>query len=237
MSSGMKLTFASYNIHKAVGLDGRRDPERIIAVLRELHADVIALQECDRRFGERESVLPRALLEETPWRAAPVARRPRSLGWHGNALLVRKDIDIEIAEPLPLPTLEPRGAVHADLVIEGRRLRVLGAHLDLSGLRRREQIRAMLSHCERCETTCPTVLMGDFNQWGRGRGALREFVAPWGVLPIGNSFPSRRPIAALDRIVHSGDWSCHSSAVHHSALAAVASDHLPVRATLELNAR
>jgi endonuclease/exonuclease/phosphatase family metal-dependent hydrolase len=233
----MQLTFASYNIHKAVGLDGRRDPERIIAVLRELHADVIALQECDRRFGDRESVLPKALLEETPWRAAPVARRPRSLGWHGNALLVRKDIAIEVAEPLPLPTLEPRGAIRADLAIQGWRLRVLGAHLDLSGLRRREQIRAMLRHCERCDAACPTVLMGDFNQWGRSRGALREFIAPWQALAIGNSFPSRRPIAPLDRIVHSGEWDCHNVAVHHSALAAVASDHLPVRATLELNAR
>ena len=72
----MQLTFASYNIHKAVGVDGRRDPERIIAVLRELNADVIALQEADRRFGERESVLPKAMLDDTPWRAAHVAKRP-----------------------------------------------------------------------------------------------------------------------------------------------------------------
>jgi len=230
----MQLTFASYNIHKAVGVDGRFDPDRIIAVLRELHADVIALQEADRRFGERESVLPKALLDDTPWRAAPVARRPRSLGWHGNALLVRRDIDIEMAEPLPLPTLEPRGAVRADLLVEGRRLRVLGAHLDLSGLRRRDQIRAMLRHCDQCEVACPTVLMGDFNQWGRG--ALREFAAPWRALAIGNSFPSRRPLAQLDRIVHSGEWVCGEAAVHHSALAAVASDHLPVRAVLSLAA-
>ena len=230
----MQLTFASYNIHKAVGVDGRRDPDRIITVLRELHADVIALQECDRRFGERESVLPKAMLDETPWRAAPVAKRARSLGWHGNALLVRRDIEIELAEPLPLPTLEPRGAVRADLLVEGRRLRVVGAHLDLSGLRRRDQIRAMLRHCAACPTACPTVLMGDFNQWGRG--ALREFVAPWEALTIGNSFPSRRPLAALDRIVHSGEWACGEVAVHHSALAAVASDHLPVRAVLALDA-
>ena len=98
----MQLTFASYNIHKGVGPDGRRDPERVIAVLRELHADVIALQEADRRFGERESVLPRALLDDTPWRAASVAKRARSLGWHGNALLVRKDIAIEHADPAAL---------------------------------------------------------------------------------------------------------------------------------------
>ena len=232
----MQLTFASYNIHKGVGVDGRRDPERILTVLRELHADVIALQEADRRFGERESILPKALIEETPWRAAPVAERARSLGWHGNALLVRKDIAIEAAEPVPLPTLEPRGAVRADLLVEGRRLRVLGAHLDLSGLRRRDQIRAMLRHCQRCEAACPTVIMGDFNQWGRRRGAMRELAAGWHALTTGNSFPSRQPIAPLDRIVHSPEWTCDHLGVHHSALAAVASDHLPVRATLRLDA-
>ena len=230
----MRLTFASYNIHKAVGVDGRRDADRIISVLRELQADVIALQEADRRFGERESVLPKALLDETPWRAAPVAKRARSLGWHGNALLVRKDIEIEHAEPLDLPTLEPRGAVRAALVVEGRRVRVLGMHLDLSGLLRRDQIRAVLRHCSRCERECPTVLMGDFNQWGRSSGAFREFAAGWQVPAIGNSFPSRRPLAPLDRIVHSPEWRCTQAAVHHSALAAAASDHLPVRVTLEL---
>ena len=230
----MQLTFATYNIHKGVGVDGKRDPERIISVLRELHADVIALQEVDRRFGERESVLPKAMLEETPWRAAPVARRSRSIGWHGNALLVRKDIVIEHAEPLHLPTLEPRGAVRADLLVEGKKLRVLGMHLDLSGLLRREQIKAILRHCDRCETTSPTVLMGDLNQWGRGTGAVREFTGRWRTLATGNSFPSRRPLAPLDRIVHSDEWACSHATVHHSALAVAASDHLPVRATLEL---
>ena len=68
----MQLTFASYNIHKAVGVDGRRDADRIVTVLREIDAAVIALQECDFRFGERESVLPRAMLDETPWHHAAV---------------------------------------------------------------------------------------------------------------------------------------------------------------------
>ena len=232
----MQLTFASYNIHKAVGVDGRRDADRIVTVLREIDADVIALQECDFRFGERESVLPKAMLDETPWHHAPVAKRARSLGWHGNALLVRKGIEIGEAHPLDLPTLEPRGAVRADLLVEGRRLRVFGMHLDLSGLRRRDQIRSVLRHCDECESACPTVMMGDFNQWGRGSGALRELAGSWSALAIGNSFPSRHPIAPLDRIVHSSEWSCHHASVHHSALAAVASDHLPVKATLELTA-
>lgn len=230
----MELTFASYNIHKAVGVDGRFDPDRIIAVLRELQADVIALQECDRRFGERESVLPKALLDDTPWRAADVARRPRSLGWHGNTLLVRRDIEVVDTEALHLPTLEPRGAVRADLAIEGRRIRVLGMHLDLSGLRRRDQVRAILRHCEDCSETCPTVLLGDFNQWGEGKRALRELRDSWQVLDTGKSFPSRQPIAPLDRIVASPEWQCREHRVHHSATATRASDHLPVVARLTL---
>src|SRR5690606_8373427 len=141
--------------------------------------------------------------------------------------------------------------------------------LDLSGLRRRDQIRAVLRHCEDCDTPCPTVLMGDFNQWGRANGVLREFSDGWTAPAIGNSFPSRRPLAPLDRIVHSDEWNCHAAgprrapghafpgrrplapldrivhsdewnchaaAVHHSALAAAASDHLPVKVTLELAA-
>jgi len=232
----VKLTFASYNIHKGVGVDGRRDADRIVTVLREIDADVIALQECDYRFGERESILPKAMLDDTPWRAAPVNKRARSLGWHGNALLVRRDIEIADARPLDLPTLEPRGAVSADLMVDDRRLRVVGMHLDLSGLRRRDQIRAVLRHCDSCDADAPTVMMGDFNQWGRANGALREFGAGWSTLPIGNSFPSRRPLAPLDRIVHSPGWTCREAAVHHSALASAASDHLPVKATLELTA-
>ncbi|MEP0560820.1 MAG: endonuclease, partial [Qipengyuania citrea] len=41
----MQLTFASYNIHKGVGLDRKRDPERILSVLHEIDADIVALQE------------------------------------------------------------------------------------------------------------------------------------------------------------------------------------------------
>lgn len=130
------LRFASYNIHKAVGIDGVSDSGRIISVLREIDADVIALQEADRRFGQRETVLPRAALDDTHWRVVPVARRQRSIGWHGNALLVRRDIAVLESEPLELPTLEPRGAVSALLSHEGATFRIIGTHLDLSGLRR-----------------------------------------------------------------------------------------------------
>ena len=45
------MRIVSYNIRKAVGLDRRRDPERILAILREVDADIVVLQEADRRLG------------------------------------------------------------------------------------------------------------------------------------------------------------------------------------------
>ena len=35
------MRIVSYNIRKAVGLDRRRDPERILAILREVDADIV----------------------------------------------------------------------------------------------------------------------------------------------------------------------------------------------------
>ena len=228
----MRITVASYNIHKAVGLDRKRDPERILAILREIDADVIALQECDRRFGTRASVIPRAVLDDSPWFAVPLGARPLSLGWHGNAILVRKGIEVSDCAVVPLPMLEPRGAVCADLAIEGKPLRIVGMHLDISGLRRHHQVRSIVAHVTR--TPSPAVLMGDLNDWSRNGRALREFGEGWSMVRVGPTFPARRPVAPLDRIVVSHDLLVANCGVHRSALAAQASDHLPVWATLTL---
>lgn len=231
----MEVTFASYNIHKAVGLDRKRDSDRILAILNEVGADVVALQEADRRFGRRMAVLPlEAIHERTPYKPVPLTMKPDSLGWHGNVLLVRRDIEILEASAVPLPVLEPRGAVRADLAIQGRRVRVVGMHLDLSGLRRRHQIRSVLEHVAGCEEGCPGVLMGDLNEWARRGGCFRSFNEDWRVLSPGGSFPSRRPVAELDRIIISPEWEVSGTRVHRSALSAKGSDHLPVSASLLL---
>lgn len=232
----MRLTFASYNIHKGVGLDRQRDPDRIVSILREIDADVIALQEADRRFGSRESVIPRQTIDDhTPWRPVAPATMPASLGWHGNVLLVRRGIEVRGVQPVALPMLEPRGAVCAEMEVEGRVIRVVGMHLDLSGLRRRHQVRAVCDHALE-GGRFPTVMMGDLNEWAPRGGALSAFAHPLKVLAPGRSFPSRRPVAQLDRIVVSEHWEVEDHGVHHSALAAVGSDHLPVWARLSIGA-
>ncbi|HWK34947.1 endonuclease/exonuclease/phosphatase family protein [Sphingomonas sp.] len=228
------ITVASYNMHKAVGTDRRRVPERTLAVLREIDADVIALQEADRRFGRREGVIPLHLLEEhSPWKAIPFGARAHSMGWHGNALLVRKDVVIADCEAIHLPALEPRGAVMADVRINGVMLRVVGMHLDLSGLWRRRQAHAILAHLAASSAQHPTVLMGDLNEWSRQSGCLRDFGHSFAAAPTGPSFHARRPVARLDRIMVSPGLRVVECGVHNSAAARSASDHLPVWARLD----
>lgn len=227
------IKVATYNIRKCVGTDRRRNPERILQVLNEIDADIVALQEADRRFGNRLSAIPHhMLLEQGTYRPVEIGGRPQSIGWHGNALLVRRGIDVRHSEIVPLPTLEPRGAVLADLVVEGHPLRVIGTHLDLSGLWRRRQIRALLARLDATHHL-PTVLMGDFNQWS-DRGALSEFAFHHHrLVKTPPSFHSNRPVARLDRIIVSHDIMVEGCGAHISELSKRASDHLPLWATLK----
>lgn len=227
------LRVASYNIRKAVGTDRRRAPERIIDVLNELDADVIALQEADRRFGPRHAVLPDYLLElHSDYRAVHLPSRMESMGWHGNALLVRRDHNAHVAGDLVhLPYLEPRGAITADVEVKGQRLRVVGMHLDLSGLWRRRQAAAVVNqveHRHEHDPTAATILMGDLNEWSNNRGCLADFSRHFEIAPCGRSYHARRPIASLDRIMWRGDLTLADCGVHMSPLARRASDHLPI---------
>ncbi|HEV2746246.1 MAG TPA: endonuclease/exonuclease/phosphatase family protein [Allosphingosinicella sp.] len=227
------ILVASYNMRKAIGTDRRRRPERTLAVLNELDADVVALQEADRRFGPRLSALPPHLIDEhSDYKPVPFDARSGSLGWHGNAMLVRKSVEVLDRELVHLPSLEPRGAVLADLKVNGTALRVVGMHLDLSGLWRRRQAHAILAHLAARDGDPPTVLMGDLNEWSAHGGCLRDFGHHLRFAHCGRSFHARRPVAQLDRIMVSPKLEIVESGAHHSATARRASDHLPIWARL-----
>lgn len=227
------IKVASYNMRKAIGTDRRRSPERTLEVLREVDADIIALQECDRRLGERAGVIPLHMLDEhSPWKAVPIAIRARSMGWHGNALLVRKEATVSGPRRIEIPALEPRGAVRADVALNGMTLRVVGMHLDLSGLWRRKQAAAILHDIDGCEPVLPSVLMGDLNEWTPQSGCLRDFGRNHCFAETGPSFHAKHPVGRLDRIMVSSELRVVESGTHHSAAARKASDHLPIWATL-----
>jgi endonuclease/exonuclease/phosphatase family metal-dependent hydrolase len=227
------IRVASYNMRKAIGIDRRRRPERTIEVLCELDADVIALQEADRRFGSRASALPLHLIDEhSDYKPVPLDARDGSLGWHGNALLVKKDVELLHKELVHLPSLEPRGAVVADLRVGGEELRVVGMHLDLSGLWRRRQAHTILAHLDARDGETPTVVMGDLNEWSARGGCLRDFGRHLAFANTGRSFHSRRLVAQLDRIMVNHRLEVVESGAHDSPTSRKASDHLPIWARL-----
>ncbi len=226
--SSHRIRVASYNIRKAIGTDRRRMPERVIDVLNEIDADVVALQEADRRFGVRSAAIPPFLLDsQSGYKAVPLNVQADSMGWHGNAILVRKEAQVAAHDVLHLPCLEPRGAITAEVTLARTSLRVFGMHLDLSGLWRRRQAAAVIHAAAQCEAM-PTVLMGDLNEWSADRGCLADFARHYSFAPCGRSFHARRPVARLDRIMHCGRLKLLDCGVHASATARKASDHLPI---------
>ena len=228
------ILVSSYNMRKAIGSDRRRRPERTLEVLNEVGADIIALQEADRRFGARISALPLHMIEHhTDYKPVDFDTRAESIGFHGNAMLVRKDVVILGQEVLHLPSLEPRGAVLADLRVRGVELRVVGMHLDLSGLWRRRQAHAILAHLAARGGAMGNVLMGDLNEWSTRGGCLRDFAHHHRFADCGRSFHARRPVAQLDRIMVGDGLEVLESGAHHSATARKASDHLPIWARIK----
>jgi endonuclease/exonuclease/phosphatase family metal-dependent hydrolase len=230
--------FASYNVHKCVGTDRRFDPARTVAVIAEIGADVLALQEADRRFGDRAGLLDLAAIErEAGLVPAPVVNGHAGHGWHGNLLLVRAGL-LRRLHQVVLPGLEPRGALVADIEFAQGPLRVVGAHLGLLRQSRRLQIERLLAHA--AETADhPTVVMGDLNEWRHGRrSALHGFAPSFG--PTGRgapSFPAYFPVLALDRIIARPGGILGPVRAHDTPLARRASDHLPIKAHVRLGAQ
>ena len=229
------IRVASYNIRKSVGLDRQRRPERILDILNEINADVVALQEVDRRTGLRETTIPREMIErETDLKVVEISTRPDSIGWHGNAILVRKDAEVMVERRHDIPVFEPRGAISADIFMNGEHLRIVGMHLALMRAFRRQQIRAVTKQIQRLNDQIPTLIMGDLNEW-RPEGSLAEFGAEYAIATPGPSFHSSRPVASLDRIILRNDLDLLNGSVHHSDLSRVASDHLPIYADIKVS--
>jgi endonuclease/exonuclease/phosphatase family metal-dependent hydrolase len=232
------MKIASYNIHKCKGMDRVFRPDRIVGVIAEIGADLVALQEVDRRFGAREGLLdPHAMLRETGMRLLVQSDDPSGHGWHGNALLVRGEPIAYHRSRLKLPGLEPRGAIVAELDLGEGMFRVIAAHLGLFRHSRVDQAGALLA-AFRTLPAMPTILLGDLNEWRSGaRSALRVLEPTFGAAPAVLSFPSRRPIFPLDRILGWPAGLVGNLAAHDTPLARRSSDHLPLTATVSLSAR
>lgn len=224
------LTIATYNIHGAVGTDGRFAPERVADVLHEIKADIIALQEVPLGDSKTPNVL--AMLQEaTGFIAAegPACDRPERR--YGNAVLTRYPLLSMRTIDLSFGSREPRGALDADVDCHGHLLRVVATHLGLRPAERRAQIRRLLQVFDTEEM--PVILLGDINEWFVWGRSLRWLVSHFQAVPAPRTFPSRRPIFALDRIWIRPRHRLVHVEVHATRLARIASDHLPLIAHID----
>ena len=223
---------ASYNVHRCVGSDRRRDPGRIADVIAETGAELVAVQEADRRFGAPVGLLDAEALEaRAGLRLVPVSGHPRGQGWRGNALLVGRSVRIA-SEPLRirLPGAEPRGALMVDLDFGWGEVRVITAHLGLLPGSRTLQAEAILEAHRRAGPK-RAILLGDLNEWRDGKSALGVLGTDfWPSRGGAATFPARRPMLRLDRIMGHPRGLVSEAEAHDTPLARAASDHLPVKA-------
>lgn len=229
---------ASYNVHKCIGVDRRFDPERTASVIAEIDADVIAVQEADKRFGERSGLLNLETLErDCGLVPVPITSLSSSgHGWHGNMIMIRKGV-VGAVRQLKLPGVEPRGALVVTLDLPRGKLRLVAAHFGLLKRSREQQAMAILASVAE-EEAMPTLLVGDLNEWRVGRRSSLARLQPTfdpasGAVP---SFPSRFPVLALDRALGHPHDLVTSVEVHDTPLARIASDHLPIKAHIDLEA-
>lgn len=246
----MRIRVLTYNIHKAIGVDGRFDPERIIAVLKHHDADIVLLQEVDRHALRSDrldlaSVFGRAL--EFPYRAVSMNVHKR-FGRYGNATLSRFPIGRQRNIDLSIGWRKRRGAQHTRVHVPYHShtidVDVFNVHLGLSALERRAQIKRLLNTTDMTHLTTdrPIIVAGDMNDW---RGVLRKSCfLPGGFRCATNgrpgsrwairTFPSYAPAGGLDKVFYRGPLALLSAQRSRLALARIASDHLPVICEFEL---
>jgi endonuclease/exonuclease/phosphatase family metal-dependent hydrolase len=229
---------ATYNIHRSRGLDGRTRPDRIAAVLGEIDADIVALQEvigAGTRGASHIEELGAALA--MGWVLAPA----RTLRGHqfGNAVLSRLPIRQHNTYDLSWKTCEPRCAQRADIDVDGSTLHVYNVHLGTAILERRNQARRLAALVSDRHLLGPKLVLGDFNEWMRGLAttllsARLQSVDLTSYMRRRRTYPGVFPILHLDHIYYAGTIEIFHIQLPRTRLALVASDHLPLVADVRL---
>lgn len=248
----MKIRVLSYNIHRAIGIDRRFAPERIIQILRDHDADIVLLQEVDEGVPRsRELKLVKELADALDYPHYAMGHNVSlRKGKYGNATLSRFPILRERNIDLTVGIRKRRGCQHTTLDIKNSKgesfpLEVFNLHLGLSAKERQKQagILARSDEYESLDQQLPCLIGGDFNDW---RSLLRAlFIEGFGFkcatnlkkangIPKGlQTFPSFAPRGRLDRIYYRGGLRLLSIKRCRFKISKIASDHLPIIAEFE----
>jgi endonuclease/exonuclease/phosphatase family metal-dependent hydrolase len=231
-----RIRVATYNVHKCCGLDGRVRPDRILGVLNEIDADIVALQEVVCVEGQtRQDHQARYLAHELEAHVEFGENRRHKGGGYGNVLLSRFPIHHAHNYDLSVPGRERRGCLRADLCLrDGEWLHIFNLHLGTSFFERREQARKLFRQEILTDGHLPgqKIVLGDFNEWTKGLASRlfqSHFRTALSGTPRGTqTYPGLLPMLHLDHIYFDRDLELRSATVHRSRTALLASDHLPL---------
>jgi endonuclease/exonuclease/phosphatase family metal-dependent hydrolase len=238
-SQSAEIRIATYNIHRCRGMDRRTSPLRIAEVLREIDADVIALQEVigagPAGAGQAEEI---GAALGMGWVMTAVRHLRRHL--FGNVILSRFPIAHHSQYDLSWRTCEPRACQRADLDLgQGRTLHVYNVHLGTAVLERRYQAPRLASYVHDHRVRGPKIILGDFNEWMRGLAtstlsSLFQSIDIYEHLKRRRTYPGIFPVLHLDHIYYEGHVEIRGVELSRSRKALMASDHLPLIANLRI---
>jgi len=226
---------ATYNIHKARGMDGRVRIERILRVLREVGADIITLQEViNRQERTPEEHQACYLAGELGYFYGVGETRKHRDAAYGNVTLSRWKFENINHIDLSIAGREPRGALRTDIRVGSEILHVFNVHLGTAIRERREQARLIDEHLLKAlDVPGHRIVMGDFNDWNHGlvtKTLSNEFrltdLAQH--LPRTRGYPALLPLVHLDHIYLDRELMIEKANFHRNRLSLMASDHLPL---------
>jgi endonuclease/exonuclease/phosphatase family metal-dependent hydrolase len=235
------LRVLTYNIHHGEGTDGKLDLERIAKVILSVKPDIVALQEVDQRATRTGGIDQVARLAELT-SLHPAFGKAMDLqgGGYGVALLSRWPLQETVTHALPLaPGVEPRAVLSATVQAgeNGPKFQFLVTHVDhrANPAQRTIQVGKIRELFPPNPDAIPALLAGDFNATPES-AVIMGLLDDWSDTASGQSFftsPSNPPTRKIDYIFvrPAARWRTVETRALEEA---VASDHRPVLAVLEL---
>ena len=226
---------ATYNIHKARGMDGRTRVERILRVLREVDADIVALQEVlNRENGAAEEHQACYLAERLGYSYTVGETRRHRDAVYGNVTLSRWRFERSHAIDLSVEGREPRGALRTDIRVGGEMLHIFNVHLGTALRERRTQAQLIDQRLLKgLDVSGHRIVMGDFNDWNHGL-VTRTLSSEFHLTDLAQhvrrtrAYPALLPLLHLDHIYLDHELKIEKARFHRDRRSLMASDHLPL---------
>ncbi len=225
---GKELTLASYNIRHGADIHLKLNLDATAATLKNLNADIIALQEVDQHCTRSNNIdQAQYLAKKLGMHHAFGQFMPLQGGAYGMAILSKFPILKIKSHRLPTGG-EPRVAL--EIIVEltpGNKASFVCIHFDWTSEKRRHaQIKTLLTKLN--SVTHPLALMGDFNATPQS-SSIALFKKPWINVPKKGTpftYPADNPQKEIDYFMLRGFPGKHFSCT--VVPETKASDHRPI---------